>query len=81
MTDERPSIAELQRAATHHGDPKQQSILLRADIANILLEIAAAALVANSTRCDCHGESSCSETCSAWQACHAFDIALTKVRQ
>lgn len=46
----------------------------------VLLEIAAAALAANSTPCDCHGESGCDETCSALQACRAFDAAIAKVR-
>lgn len=38
-------IAELQRAAAHPGDPTQQSVLIRAAVAAVLLEIAAAALV------------------------------------
>lgn len=43
-TPDKPSIKELQRQTTRHGDSTQQSVLLRADVASALLEIAATAL-------------------------------------
>lgn len=65
-TTDKPSIAELQRAAACSGDPTQQSVLLRADVAAVLLEIAAAAMARQDT--------------PDWENEQALNAALSKVR-
>lgn len=44
MSDERPSIAELQKITAGTGDLSQQTALIRADVNQMILEIVAAAL-------------------------------------
>jgi hypothetical protein len=81
--DNRPSIDELQRVAAKPGDPAAQSVLLRADVCHVLLEIAAAALAANGP-CD-HPDGRCAHG-SHFRGCSRFDgekrlkVALGKVR-
>ena len=85
---DKPSIAELQRVATHSGNPAEQSMLIRADVALALLEIAAAALAVQQARREYFTDQGVSEyftdqgvTCRRVCQAHAvLDAALAKVQ-